>query len=137
TIQQLYMAGPIIDGWLEAVNGTTPASLDAQAGVLRHGDPAQVAAYIEQLTQQSAADLADQGTHYRLCRLDADGRLQCELCPPEQLGAVSQAIARNQQLRQLLSHKQYLEAKLKRAAEALDATRKALDICSTDAAADL
>ncbi len=37
------------------------------------------------------------------------------------------AIAHNQKLRQLVSQKQYLEAKLKRASEALEVTRKALD----------
>jgi hypothetical protein len=54
--------------------------------------------------------------------------MQCQVCPPEQLGIISQAIARNQQLRQLVSQKQYLEAKLKRAAEALEVTRRTLDI---------
>jgi hypothetical protein len=128
-IQQLYMAGPIIDGWLESVNRqTTQADLDEQAAVLRHGDPAQVAAYVEQLSQQAQANTALGGTQYRLCNLDADGQMQCQLCPPEQLGIVSQAIARHQQLRQLVSQKQYLEAKLKRAAEALEVTRQALDI---------
>jgi hypothetical protein len=132
-IQQLYMAGPIIDGWLESVNRqTTQADLDEHAAVLRHGDPAQIAAYVEQLSQQAQADTALGGTQYRLCRLDADGQMQCQICPPEQLGAISQAIARNQQLRQLVSQKQYLEAKLKRAAEALEVTRKALDIRHQD-----
>ena len=128
-IQQLYMAGPIVDGWLESTNRqTSQTELDEHAAILRHGDPEQVAAYIEKLAQQSQADEATQGSRYRLCRLDADGQMQCQECPPEQLGVVSQAIARNQKLRQLVSQKQYLEAKLKRASEALEVTRKALDI---------
>jgi len=128
-IQKLYMAGPIIDGWLESTNRqTNQADLDDHVAVLRHGDPEQVAAYVEQLTQQAQAEETTQGSQYRLCSLDADGQMQCQLCPPEQLGVVSQAIARNQQLRQLVSQKQYLEAKLKRASEALTVTRKALDI---------
>lgn len=128
-IQKLYMSGPIIDGWLESTNRqTNQADLDDHVAVLRHGDPEQVAAYVEQLSQQAQADATTQGSQYRLCSLDADGQMQCQLCPPEQLGVVSQAIARNQQLRQLVSQKQYLEAKLKRASEALTVTRKALDI---------
>lgn len=128
-IQQLYMAGPIVDGWLESTNRQTQqTALDEHAAVLRHGDPAQVAAYVEQLAQQAQADETTQGSQYRLCSLDADGQMQCQACPPEQLGVVSQAIARNQKLRQLVSQKQYLEAKLKRASEALEVTRKALDI---------
>ncbi|NEQ44276.1 MAG: hypothetical protein F6K00_12255 [Leptolyngbya sp. SIOISBB] len=128
-IQQLYIAGPIVDGWLESTNRQTKQTeLDEHAAVLRHGDPEQVAAYVEKLAQQSQADETTQDSQYRLCSLDADGQMQCQDCPPEQLGVVSQAIARNQKLRQLVSQKQYLEAKLKRASEALEVTRKALDI---------
>lgn len=128
-IQQLYMAGPIIDGWLESINRqTAQADLEEHAAILRHGDPQQVAAYIEKISQQDQAEAASGGTQYRLCSLDADGQLQCQVCPPEQLGTVSQAIARNQKLRQLVNQKQYLEAKLKRAAEALEVTRQTLDI---------
>ncbi|MEM6521145.1 MAG: hypothetical protein AAF892_08515 [Cyanobacteria bacterium P01_D01_bin.71] len=128
-IQQLYLSGPIVDGWLESSDRqATQADLDEQAAVLRHGDPEQVAAYIAKLTQQAQLSETAPSSQYRLCRLDADGQMQCEVCPPEQLGVVSQAIARNQQLRQLVSQKQYLEAKLKRASETLEVTRKALDI---------
>jgi len=128
-IQQLYMSGPIVDGWLESTNRqATETDRDEHLAILRHGDAEQVAAYVEQLAQQSQTDDTPQGSQYRLCSLDADGQLQCQVCPSEQLGVVSQAIARNQQLRQLVSQKQYLEAKLKRASEALEVTRKALDI---------
>ncbi|RZM77146.1 hypothetical protein [Leptolyngbya iicbica] len=128
-IQALYMSGPIVDGWLESTNRqTNQTALDEHAAILRHGDPEQVAAYVEKLAQQAQADATTQGTQYRLCTLDAEGQMQCEDCPPDQLGVISQAIARNQKLRQLVSQKQYLEAKLKRAAEALEVTRKALDI---------
>jgi len=128
-IQELYMSGPIVDGWLESTNRqTTQTALDEHAAILRHGDPEQVAAYVDQLAQQARADATQQGSQYRLCTLDADGQMQCQECPPGQLGVISQAIARNQKLRQLVSQKQYLEAKLKRASEALEVTRKALDI---------
>lgn len=128
-IQQLYLAGPIVDGWLESTNRQThQTDLNEHAAVLRHGDPEQVAAYVEKLAQQTPIEDATHSSHYRLCSLDADGQMQCQDCPPEQLGVVSQAIARNQKLRQLVSQKQYLEAKLKRASEALEVTRKTLDI---------
>jgi hypothetical protein len=128
-IQELYMSGPIVDGWLESTNRqTNQTDLDEHAAILRHGDPEQVAAYVDQLAQQAQADATQQGSQYRLCTLDAEGQMQCQACPPGQLGVISQAIARNQKLRQLVSQKQYLEAKLKRASEALEVTRKALDI---------
>lgn len=128
-IQKLYMSGPIVDGWLESTNPhISQTDLDEQAAILRHGDPEQVAAYVEKLAQQAPADDLIHSSQYQLCSLDADGQMQCQECPPEQLGVVSKAIARNQQLRQLVSQKQYLEAKLKRASEALEVTRKALDI---------
>lgn len=127
-IQNLYMAGPIVDGWLESTSREAAQhDLDDHAAVLRHGDPEQVANYVEQLSQQAATGKAG-GAQYRLCSLDADGQMQCQVCPPDQLGVISQAIARHQQLRQLVSQKQYLEAKLKRAAEALEVTRKTLDL---------
>jgi len=132
-IQALYTAGPIVDGWLEAVPATATPTTGNTASVLRHGDANQVAAYVERLSHSPAAGTV-QGTQYRLCRLDADGQMQCQLCPPDQLGAISQAIARHQQLRQLVSQKQYLEARLKRAAEALEVTRQTLGIGSRTAA---
>ncbi|MGF1522250.1 MAG: hypothetical protein ACFBSF_08035 [Leptolyngbyaceae cyanobacterium] len=128
-IQALYRTGPIIEGWLESVPDPKNAIHSSQdAGVLRHGDAEQIAAYVEKLAQSPPIKAASGSLHYRLCSLDADGKVQCQLCPPEQLGAISQAIARHQQLRQLLSQKQYLEARLKHAAEALETTRTTLDI---------
>ncbi|MGF1458366.1 MAG: hypothetical protein ACFBSG_05000 [Leptolyngbyaceae cyanobacterium] len=128
-IQKLYMSGPIIEGWLEAIHShPDEIGLDRQAALLRHGDADQIAAYVDKLSQQPAADTDRPSSQYRLCRLDAEGQMQCELCPPEQLGVIGQAIARNQQLRQLVSQKQYLEVKLKRASEALEVTRQALDL---------
>lgn len=130
-IQTLYMAGPIIDGWLEAIPTQDKSeSSNQDAGVLRHGDAEQIAAYVEKLAQTSRAAAGEtplnRTSQYRLCSLDTDGQVKCQLCPPEQLGVISQAIARNQKLRQLVSQKQYLEARLKRAAEALETTRKAI-----------
>lgn len=130
-IQALYSTGPIVEGWLESVaHSSNPTTVREESSVLRHGDAEQIAAYVENLSQVPPAAKSSNTTQYRLCRLDTDGQVQYQPCPPEQLGAVSQAIARYQQLRQLLDQKQYLEARLKRAAEALEATRKALDLTS-------
>lgn len=132
-LQTLYMAGPIVDGWLEAVppQGHPPppdGTSDQGARVFRHGDAAQIAAYVKTLAQTASPETPQGSMHYRLCSLDADGKVTCQSCPPDQLGVISQAIARHQQLRQLLSQKHYLEARLKRAADALEQTRQALDI---------
>lgn len=131
-LQNLYMSGPIIEGWLESVSSQESVSRSEQvAQVLRHGDAAQIATYVDQLAKTSQAPMPNRGNQYRLCSLDADGKMQCQPCPPEQLGAVSQAIARHQQLRQLLQKKQYLEARLKRAADVLTKARQALGITDT------
>ena len=140
-IQNLYLDGPIIDGWLESYRPQQPPYEGANAAVLRHGDPAQIMAYVEDLqiapeaegpsTGQTAPQTGDElanATHYRICGLDDDGKLRCQPCPPAQLPVVSMAIARHQKLRQLLNQKQYLEARLKRAVEGLDTVRRDLQI---------
>jgi hypothetical protein len=132
-IQAVYQSGPMVEGWLEAVTPTTEAETLSQADttLLRHGDPAQLAAYVERLSQTSPP-IGSAPTQYRLCSLDAEGRLQCQLCPPEQLGAISQAIARHQKLRQLLHQKQLLESRLKQAADALESVHLALGLSGTE-----
>ncbi|NJL85768.1 MAG: hypothetical protein HC886_06955 [Leptolyngbyaceae cyanobacterium SM1_1_3] len=139
-IQAVYMEGPIVDGWLEseAVQSAQSSGIShSQASVLRHGDVEQIQAYIETQIGQTAMAVdvnvsSQQPPQYRLCNLDAEGRLNCHFCPAEQLSAVSVAIARHQKIRQLLSQKQYLEARLKRAVEVLAAARSELGL-STEA----
>lgn len=132
-IQAVYLAGPIIEGWLEAGTlepntGHAPSG-QAHTSLLRHGDPAHLATYVEQLTQPAATPSPRGGaTQYRLCSLDADGRLQCQPCPPDQLGAISQGIARHQQLRTLVQRKQALETSLQKAATVLTTVCDQLDI---------
>lgn len=127
-IQALYLEGPIVEGWLEAVTQPGSPAKPLDASVLRHEDPQQLAAYIDQICHQSSAKTAADVAQYRLCTLDADGRMQCQPCPTDQLSIVSMAIARHQKLRQHLGQKQYLEAKLKRAVEVLTGARETLDI---------
>ncbi|ASC72361.1 hypothetical protein XM38_033180 [Halomicronema hongdechloris C2206] len=134
-IQALYMEGPIVEGWLAPVDDPNQplAAPGLDPSMWRHGDLDQVKQQVEHLcrqaTQQSRAASApasvstssgsQQTTQYQLCSLDADGRLQCQPCPPEELAVVTLAIARHKQLRQRLNQKGYLEARLKRAAELL------------------
>lgn len=134
-IQALYLEGPIVEGWLEAMPETDSAvagSIDSMTA-LRHAELQQLQDYVEALSNASGSPEAIERqpgatTRYRLCRLDSDGRLQCQLCPPDQLHHLTLAVARHQRLRQYLNHKQYLEARLKRAVEVLTRARSDLDI---------
>jgi hypothetical protein len=122
-IETVYLAGPIVEGWLEALphgEGRGTVAAPAQAALLRHGDPNHLAAYVDHLERDRPS--SPSGGQYRLCSLDTDGRLQCQLCPPDQLGIISQGIARHQQIRTLVSRKQTLETALQQAAIALEQT---------------
>lgn len=133
-IQALYQAGPIIEGWLESVTSPAPAkTAETSAGLLRHGDPATISAYVDQLSQTQSPLAANTGlsSQYRLCRLNDEGQLHCQPCPPDQLGAISQAIARHQRLRQLVAEKQTLEEKLQKAGESLGRVRTELGLADT------
>ncbi|MEB3290544.1 MAG: hypothetical protein VKI82_11560 [Leptolyngbya sp.] len=136
-IQDLYMEGPIVDGWLETMDSSTAQAKDA-AALLRHADPQALAGYVDSLYEtlgdpdQAASASPDPSSadspSYRLCSLNTDGQLQCMPCPPEQVSTLSLAIARHQKLRQLVDQKRYLEAKLKRAVEVLTSSRDGLGI---------
>lgn len=101
-IQDLYLEGPIVDGWLESQSPLPDRELS----------PAQSLAL-----EQSGYNASRPG--YRLCGLDESGRLWSRSCPPEQVASVSVAIARFQKLRQLLKRKQSLENRLSNLAESL------------------
>ncbi|NEO26716.1 MAG: hypothetical protein F6K03_07415 [Kamptonema sp. SIO4C4] len=101
-IQDLYLEGPIVDGWLESQTAEGTKRLPQAAN-----------------TVQPAWDGPGPRPGYRLCGLDEQGRLWSKPCPPEQVASVSVAIARYQKLRQLLKQKQLLENRLSRIAETL------------------
>ncbi|MDB9313204.1 hypothetical protein PN462_08835 [Spirulina sp. CS-785/01] len=101
-IQDLYLEGPIVDGWLESQTADGTKRLPQEAH-----------------TVQPAWDGPGPRPGYRLCGLDDQGRLWSKPCPPEQVASVSVAIARYQKLRQLLKQKQLLENRLSRIAETL------------------
>ncbi len=99
-IEAIYLAGPIIDGWLESYprKGQTENCLDSVQDLISPEDK-----------------LAD-CSRYRLCGLHEDGKLWYRACPAEQVADVSIAIARYQKLKQLLNRKQDLEYRLEQLA---------------------
>ncbi|MBD2427653.1 hypothetical protein [Phormidium sp. FACHB-1136] len=135
-IQDLYLEGPIVDGWLETMDSAPPAQTQDAAALLRHADPQALSGYVDQLCESlghevpasASPEASAVAPSYRLCSLNADGHLQCIPCPPEQVSTLSLAIARHQKLRQLVDQKRYLEAKLKRAVEVLTNSRDSLGI---------
>jgi len=129
-IQDLYLEGPIVDGWLESYaqnNEATPAFHRADASCLAdyiekmrnvplgqpHPEP------LSSLSLNADIKALDDAAGYRLCGLNQDGQLWFRHCPAAQLPAVSLAIARYQRLRHLLARKQSLEINLSKLAETL------------------
>ncbi|MBD1909694.1 MULTISPECIES: hypothetical protein [unclassified Leptolyngbya] len=116
-IQDVQLEGPIIDGWLESQLG---APVQTEHGFLQHAEISQISQYVNSMEDRSFPSSPDHSrTIYRLCTLDADGHVQSQPCPSEQIPQVSLAIARHQKLRQLLSRKHYLEFRLSQLAENL------------------
>jgi hypothetical protein len=131
-VQDLYLEGPVIDGWLES---HPPSDVKATgATTLRHAEIDRLTEYVEELCQTPTSDafLSKANpetslepnsemprTGYRLCGLDADGQLWSRPCPAEQVPKVSLAIARYQKLRQLLARKHHLESRLDQFSKAL------------------
>jgi hypothetical protein len=115
-IQDIYMEGPIVDGWLEShAREPEPGST-----ALRHAEVDRLMDYVEEIySSEQGVTCESPRAGYRLCGLDAAGKMWSRPCPPDQLPGVSVAIARHQKLRQLLGRKQYLETRLSQLAETL------------------
>lgn len=117
-IQDIYLEGPIVNGWLES----QPPRENEPGGTatLRHAEVDRLMDYVEEIcAAQDNVSHPSSRTGYRLCGLDADGQVWSRPCPPDQVPIVSMAIARYQKLRQLLGRKQYLETRLSQLAETL------------------
>lgn len=153
-LNALHAQGPMVEGWIEssvADADATGMGQDANATLLRHGDTDALLQYIDSLDNTSVSPAAPVGpisspsanhsaanprgnvsanpkssTEYRLCKLDANGRVQSQPCPAEQMGVVSIAIARYQKFKQLLEQKEVIDAKLKQAVEQLTQVRSSL-----------
>jgi hypothetical protein len=116
-IQDIYMEGPIVDGWLESHAREVPEGV----GAVRHAESDRLMDYVQEVLNQPDAKVTCESprTGYRLCGLDAAGQTWSRPCPPDQVASVSLAIARYQKLRQLLTRKQDLETRLSQLAETL------------------
>jgi len=117
-IQDLYLQGPIVNGWLESHSVKTQPEATA---TLRHAEVDRLMDYVEEIcaAQETQSPSESSRAGYRLCGLDASGEVWSRPCPPEQVPGVSMAIARYQQLRQYLERKQKLENRLNQLAETL------------------
>jgi len=116
-IQALYEEGPIIDGWLESLppHASEPVSL-------RHAEISDLIDYVEATTNPQRATTYSHPSSrvaYRVCGLDESGKQWERPCPPEQVPAVSLAIARYQKLRQMINRKHLLEDRLNQFASTL------------------
>ena len=116
-IQDIYIEGPIVDGWLESHNRDAKQA----QGTVRPAEVDRLMDYVAHAWHQPDADvtLESPRTGYRLCGLDASGQFWARPCPPDQVPSISLAIARHQKLRQLLNRKQELETRLSQLAETL------------------
>ncbi|MBD1931410.1 MULTISPECIES: hypothetical protein [Cyanophyceae] len=122
-IQDLYLEGPIVDGWLESHAREPEVGVEVLREAVETGHAAsvhQLMDYVEECNQPDGNVTCESPrTGYRLVGLDGEGQLWSRPCPPEQVPTVSVAIARYQKLRQLLVRKQDLETRLSQLAETL------------------
>lgn len=102
-IKDLYLEGPIVDGWLES-HQYTPDSGDGSYEPIAYS-----MSYVEAYIEPGKVTCESPRAGYRLCGFDAAGVKWVRPCPLEQLPSVSMAIARYQKLKQLLERKRYLE----------------------------
>ncbi|CCH66862.1 FIG00874514: hypothetical protein [Richelia intracellularis HH01] len=116
-IQDIYLEGPIVNGWLESYKRESETQGMA---TLRHGEVERLMNYVEEIcADQEKISYQLSRTCYRLCALDSAGKVWSRPCPTEQVPSVSMALARYQKLRQLLGRKQSLENGLSQLAETL------------------
>lgn len=110
-LQNLYLEGPMVNGWLES-----DENLPNSGATSARPYPNQNAAYPD---YQGRVSYEVPRPGYRLCGRDEQGQIWVKICPPEQVSAVSLAIARYQKLCQLLKKKQGLEHRLSNIAQTL------------------
>ncbi|WP_193195253.1 hypothetical protein [Nostoc sp. MG11] len=116
-IQDIYLEGPIVNGWLES-NLQEPEQ--GGTATLRHAEVDRLMDYVEEICATGKkVSYQSSSTGYRLCGVDNSGKVWSRPCPSDQVPTVSMAIARYQKLRQLLGRKQYLETRLSQLAQTL------------------
>jgi hypothetical protein len=116
-IQDIYLEGPIVNGWLES---NPQEEEPAGTATLRHAEVDRLMNYVEEICA-SGGKVSYQSSinGYRLCGVDDAGKVWSRPCPADQVANVSMAIARYQKLRQLLGRKQSLETRLSQLAQTL------------------
>ncbi|PHJ64196.1 hypothetical protein VF14_11260 [Nostoc linckia z18] len=116
-IQDIYLEGPIVNGWLES-NFQEPEP--GGTATLRHAEIDRLMNYVEEICANGGkVSYQSSATSYRLCGVDDSGKVWSRPCPADQVPTVSIAIARYQKLRQLLGRKQTLETRLAQLAQSL------------------
>ncbi|MBN3907703.1 MAG: hypothetical protein HWQ35_14415 [Nostoc sp. NMS1] len=116
-IQDIYLEGPIVNGWLES-NPSEPEP--GGTATLRHAEVDRLMNYVEEICATGGkVSYKSSITGYRLCGVDGAGKVWSRPCPADQVANVSMAIARYQKLRQLLGRKQSLETRLSQLAQTL------------------
>jgi hypothetical protein len=123
-IQDIYLEGPIVNGWLESSHEREREPKPEATATLRHAEVDRLMDYVEEICAQQGTKVSYQSDQspragYRLCGLDDSGQVWSRPCPAAEVPGVSVAIARYQKLRQLLGRKQYLETRLAQLAETL------------------
>jgi hypothetical protein len=108
-ITDLYMEGPIVDGWLESHQCTAEP-----INVTRCDEVEQRVDYVKAYSFEQGISCESPHAAYHLCGFDAVGQKWSRPCPLAQLPSVSIAIARYQYLQQLLKRKHYFETCLSR-----------------------
>lgn len=116
-IQDVYLEGPIVEGWLESASPTMPNQISAVYPIPepKKGGKQPSSTKKTKSKPEKSAETAG----YRLVGRDANGKLWTRPCPPEELPTISLALARYQKLQQMLVRKQELETKLAQLAEEL------------------
>jgi len=116
-IQDIYLEGPIVNGWLESNSQESEAGGTA---TLRHAEVDRLMNYVEEICATGGkVSYESSVSGYRLCGVDDAGKVWSRPCPSDQVPNVSMAIARYQKLRQLLGRKQSLETRLSQLAQTL------------------
>ncbi|TAF03830.1 MAG: hypothetical protein EAZ77_16655 [Nostocales cyanobacterium] len=116
-IQDIYLEGPVINGWLES-NPQEPEP--GGTATLRHAEVERLMDYVEEICEPGdKVSYQSSRTGYRLCGIDTTGKVWSRQCPVDQVPGVSMAIARYQKLRQLFGRKQSIETRLSQLAETL------------------
>ena len=127
-IQDIYLEGPIVEGWLESdytanphqtypANGVTKQSIQGESSLVEKRETISEVSVSQVPNSQIQPGVKTAG--YRLVGWDADGKLWSRPCPPSELPSVSLAIARYQKLQNMLVRKQELETHLMELAEVL------------------